>query len=81
MIVYAINALSVRGFIKFAIDSEEVAEIVEIVIEAIGIIVIIQSYLNPVINPTFVNITSLFLPLPAFNWIILLGTIASNKGI
>ena len=75
------NTSMMSGAVRFAIDSHVWAEIVEVVIEAVGIMVVVQSYINPVIDKTFVDITSLLLPMPAFNWIILLGTIASNKDI
>ena len=75
------NASMLSAAVRFAIDSHVWAEIVEVVIEAVGVLVVVQSYINPVIDSTFVNITSAMLPMPAFNWIILLGTIASNKHI
>ena len=81
IIIYYINTSALSGMIRFAIDNHVWAEIIEVVFEALGILVVVQSYINPVIDKTFVDITSLLLPMPAFNWIIILGTIASNKDI
>lgn len=79
--IYAANTFSLNHLVRFAIDNHFWAEFVEQGLELLGISVVIQSYLLPVINPNFVYVSSFLLPLPAINWIVKLGIIASNRGI
>ena len=79
--IYAANTHSLNHLVRFAIDNHFWAEVVEVGLEFLGISVVIQSYLLTVINPYFVYVTSFLLPLPAINWIVKLGIIASNRGI
>lgn len=70
MFIYALNTFSLNHLVRFAIDNHFWHHKVEEGLEILGICVVIQSYLLPVINPNFVYVTSFLLPLPAINWIV-----------
>ena len=79
VLFFAANIILQTHLIRFTIDSHFWAEVVEIIFEAINIIVTVQGYFIVVIDPTFVYWSSAFLPFSAMNWSTKLGIIASNK--
>lgn len=80
-LIYAFRVILQQNIIKFFISNHLIAELVEIIFEAISIFVTFYGLTLTKIYPSFVYISSALLPLPALQWIIKLGTIASNRDI
>jgi len=79
--IYAINVTVLSQMLKFLIDGHVLAELMEITIEILQLLLILLSYYMVAINPRFVLISVFLLPLPHINWVITLAEIAKNKGI
>jgi len=79
--IYAQNVTILTHMLKFLIDGHVLAELMEITIEILQLLLILLSYYMVAINPRFVLISVFLLPLPHINWVITLAEIAKNKGI
>ena len=77
---YKTNVVITSSLINFMIVDHFWAEVAEIAVEILSILVSVFGFFIPVINPTFVYVSSFLLPLPAITWFVKLGIIASNTG-
>ena len=76
---FSANIILTSHVIRFTIDDHFWAEIVELIFEALNIIITVQNYFIVIIEPTIVYWTSFLLPFSALTWSTKLGIIASNK--
>lgn len=79
--IFATRVVLFQNLVRFAIDNHALAEVVEVIIELVQIILTFYSYYEVVINPIYVLTASFCLPMLHLLWIVKLGVIAFNKNI
>ena len=80
-IVFTLRVVVQSWVIRFSIDNHEHAEIVEVTLEVLQIVLTIFAQLLVKINPNFILTASFFLPLLYVSQTLRLGVIAKNSNI
>ena len=81
ILIFALRVILQQHLIRFTIDNHVTAEVVEILFEVTQISVTFFAYIEPTIEPTFINWSSFLLPLPFLTNVINLAVIAFNKNM